>query len=84
MRAELLAEADRVVAALPPGRREAVREIVVDALGRGELPASGRAFIARATGSTFLADVLHEAIAEQARGGAPAIQQADAAGRITA
>jgi hypothetical protein len=67
VRSELLAEADRLLATLSPGRREAVREIVVDAVHRGALPMAGRAFLARATGSTFLGDVLGEAIAERAR-----------------
>ena len=73
MRAETLMQADRLLAALPAGRREAVREIVVDAVHRGGLPASGRAFIVRATGSTFLADVLGEAIAERAGEGPAAV-----------
>ncbi len=64
MQTELLQQADRVLAALPAGRREAVREIVVDAVHRGALTATGRAFIARVSGSTFLADVLTEALAE--------------------
>ncbi|ROP66859.1 hypothetical protein [Curtobacterium sp. PhB115] len=64
MQTELLEQADRVLAALPPGRREAVREIVVDAVHRGALTATGRAFIARVSGSTFLADVLSAALAE--------------------
>ncbi|TDN45154.1 hypothetical protein EDF64_10377 [Curtobacterium flaccumfaciens] len=69
MQTEQLEQADRELAALHAGRREAVREIVVDAVHRGELTPSSRAFIVRATGSTFLADVLTEAIAERA--GAP-------------
>lgn len=81
MRAELLVEADRVLAALPAARREGVREIVLDAIRRGALPPSGRAYIVRTTGSTFLADVLGAAIAEQARessalsGPVPALEQ---------
>lgn len=67
MQTELLQQADRVLAALPAGRREAVREIVVDAVHRGELTVTGRAFIARVSGSTFLADVLSDAITEQRR-----------------
>jgi copper oxidase (laccase) domain-containing protein len=69
MQTERLEQADRELAALHAGRREAVREIVVDAVHRGELAPSSRAFIVRVTGSTFLADVLTEAIAERA--GAP-------------
>ena len=66
MRTDVLEQADRSLAALPPGRREAIREIVVDAVHRGGLPPAGRAFITRVTGSTFLADVLSDAIAERA------------------
>lgn len=68
MRIELLQQADHVLSALPPGRREAVREVVVDAVHRGGLSPSNRAFLTRATGSTFLADVLSEAIDERAEG----------------
>jgi len=68
MNAELLAEADRIVAALPPGRRESVREIVVDATRRGYLPDSGRSFLDRVTGSGLLSDVLAAGIAELREG----------------
>ncbi|WP_412163853.1 hypothetical protein ACNUCX_03790 [Curtobacterium flaccumfaciens pv. flaccumfaciens] len=67
MQTELLEQADRVLAALPAGRREAVREIVVDAVHRGALTPTGRTFIARVSGSTFLADVLCAALAEHVR-----------------
>lgn len=60
----LLAEADRVVARLSPGRRESVREIVVNATTRGELNESARRFLDRATGSAFVSNVLAAAIAE--------------------
>ncbi|MFB2600335.1 hypothetical protein ACEXQE_21290 [Herbiconiux sp. P17] len=64
MNHELLAEADRIVASLSPGKRETVREIVVNALHRGFLDESARRFLLAATQSTFLADVLTEALAE--------------------
>ncbi|MFJ3386010.1 MULTISPECIES: hypothetical protein [unclassified Curtobacterium] len=68
MQTELREQADRVLAGLPAGRREAVREIVVDAVHRGALTPTSRAFIARVSGSTFLADVLGAALAEHAEG----------------
>ena len=64
MNHELLAEADRIVASLSPGRRESVREIVINAQHRGHLDESARRFLLAATGSAFLADVLSEALAE--------------------
>ena len=67
MQIELLEQVDRVLAALSPERREAVREIVVDAVHRGALTPTGRAFIARVSGSSFLADVLSDALTEQRR-----------------
>ncbi|GAA3555533.1 hypothetical protein GCM10022197_08370 [Microlunatus spumicola] len=62
----LVAEADRVVASLSPGRRESVREIVHDAARRGALSPSGRRFLDAATGSTLVADLLEAAVAESA------------------
>ncbi|MCS5720192.1 hypothetical protein N1027_18830 [Herbiconiux sp. CPCC 205763] len=64
MNHEVLAEADRIVATLSPGRREATREIVVNALHRGYLDDNARRFLIAATKSTFLADVLTEALSE--------------------
>ena len=64
MNHELLAEADRIVAGLSPGRREAVREVVINAQHRGFLDEGARRFLVAATQSTFLADVLAEALAE--------------------
>ena len=66
MRAEILAQADQIVASLAPGRREMVREIVHDATMRGYLTPSGRRFLDSATGSSLVADVLAEGIAESA------------------
>jgi hypothetical protein len=78
VRRELLVEADRLVAALPAGRRESIREIVIDAMGRGMLTDSSRAFLHRATGSTFLGDVLAAALEERAAGaGDPAVAAPD-------
>ena len=62
----LLAEADRVVATLPPGKRESVREIVVDATRRGTVSESARRFLDSTTGSRLVAEVLARAIAEGA------------------
>ena len=58
----LLAEADRIVSSLSPGKRETVREIVVDATQRGGLNASARRYLETVSGSAFLADVLVEAL----------------------
>jgi len=62
----LLTEADRVVATLSPGRRESVREIVVDATRRGSVTESARRFLDSATGSPLVAEVLARAVAEGA------------------
>ena len=71
MRSELLIQADQIVAALSPGKRESVREIMVDAVKRGTLVESSRRFLELATGSSFVADVLAAGIAEQQGGTAP-------------
>ena len=63
-RGTLLAEADRVVASLSPGKREAVREIVIDATRRGLVTASARRFLDTASGSSLLSDVLTAALVE--------------------
>jgi hypothetical protein len=62
----LLIEADRVVAALSPGKRESVREIVVDATRRGSVTGSARRFLDSVTGSPLVAEVLAQAVAEGA------------------
>ena len=61
-----LVEADRLVASLSPGRREAVREIVHDAARRRTVSTSARRYLDAATGSALVADVLESAIAEAA------------------
>jgi hypothetical protein len=66
MRRELLIEADTIVTALSPGRREAVRELVIDATRRGVLDDRARAFLDRASGGTLLGEVLAQALAETA------------------
>ena len=66
MKSELLAEADRILAALSPGRREAVREIVVNAVHRGFLDERARGYLVAATQGPLLADVLTAALAEAA------------------
>ncbi len=53
-----------MVAALPPGKRESVREIVLDAARRAYLTTSGRLFLDAATGAPRLAEILAQAIAE--------------------
>jgi len=64
MNAELVAEADRRVAALSPARRESVREIVVDAVHRGYLPENARRFLDTVTGSPLVAEVLEAGVRE--------------------
>lgn len=64
-RRALLAEADRVVAGLSAGKRETVREIVIDATRRGFVSASARRFLDTASGTSLLADVLAAALSEQ-------------------
>jgi hypothetical protein len=64
MRQELLQEADRIVGALSPGRREAVRELVINTTRRGVLDDRARAFLDRASGGSLLSEVLAQAIAE--------------------
>ena len=68
MENSLLAEADRIVSALSPGRRESVREIVIDAMHRGHLPTGSRAFLDSATGSALVGDVLAAALSEAGDG----------------
>ncbi|MDO9394994.1 MAG: hypothetical protein Q7T71_00465 [Herbiconiux sp.] len=55
----------RIMAALPPGRREAVREIVLDARHRGVLDGRARAYLRGATGSDVIADLIVEALAAE-------------------
>ena len=64
-----LAAVDRLLAGLSPGKQEAVREIVVDAVNRGHLPNGNRRVLDAATGSPMVGDVLTRALAERA--GAP-------------
>ena len=59
----LLVKADRVIASLPPGKRESIREILVDARNHGVLSDHARLFLNRVTGSGFVADVLAVALA---------------------
>jgi hypothetical protein len=66
MRRELLIEADTIVTSLSPGRREAVRELVIDATRRGVLDDRARTFLDRASGGTLLGEVLAQALAETA------------------
>jgi hypothetical protein len=80
MNKERLAEADRIVEGLSPGKRESVREIVVDAIHRGFLPESGRRYLLAVTGSELLADVLAEGVSEKISGRGPAgIAEGDSA-----
>lgn len=70
MDSETLVTVDAYVARLAPGRREAVREIVVDAVRRGYLPSMNRRALITATGSPDIADILEVALRESAAGAA--------------
>jgi len=63
---KLLAEADRIVGQLSPGKRESVREVVVNASDRGILSEGARQFIDRVTRSSLVSEVLAAAIEESA------------------
>jgi hypothetical protein len=60
---DLIVEADRIVARLSPGKRESVREIVIDAVRRGRLTPGGRLFIERVTETSLVADLLEAELA---------------------
>jgi hypothetical protein len=61
---ELIA-VDRLIAQLSPGRQEMIREVVVDAIRRGSLPAGNRRALLSASGTTEIADVLEKALADR-------------------
>lgn len=63
-RQQLLVAADLIVARLAPGKRESVREILVNAKRRGFLSGSGRQYLDRVTGSSFVGDLLVAILAE--------------------
>lgn len=58
MKDGVIAQIDQGIAALSPAKREAVREIVVDAVHRGHLPSRNRETLNKITGSTLAGDVL--------------------------
>ncbi|MCS5732781.1 hypothetical protein [Herbiconiux daphne] len=53
------------MAALSPGRREAVREVVLDARRRGCVDDRARAYLRRVTGADVIADLVAEALAAE-------------------
>jgi len=61
---KLLAEADRVIGQLSPGKRESVREVVVNAANCGALDDRARTFLDRVTGSSLVSEVLLAVMAE--------------------
>jgi len=63
----MLAEADRVVASLSPGKRESVREIVVNTTSHGTLSEDARRFLDQVTGSPLVSGVLAAAVAGASR-----------------
>ena len=75
MNAAPLSDADRLIASLPPAKKESVREIVIDAARRGHVSDSARRFLNAATGSSLVADVLAAAI-EDSRNGPVQIEPA--------
>lgn len=58
----LFAQADEIVATLPAGRQEMVREIVINSIHRGHVDESARRYLTSATGGTELADILTLAV----------------------
>ncbi|MCS5497779.1 hypothetical protein NY547_11075 [Cnuibacter physcomitrellae] len=64
----LLARADEIVASLSPGKRETVREIVINSVHRGAVDPSARRFLTAASGGPELADILTAALDSSAAG----------------
>ncbi|MFK3669385.1 hypothetical protein ACI2IX_04350 [Leifsonia aquatica] len=62
MDSELLAQADAIVASLSPGKREMVREIVVNSIQRGHLDESARRYLTAASGGPELSEILAAAL----------------------
>jgi hypothetical protein len=60
-----LAAVDRLISTLSPGKQEMVREVVVDAVRRGALPAANRRALDRLSGSGIVGEVLTAALAER-------------------
>lgn len=58
----LLRQADEIVARLSPGKREAVREIVINSVHRGLVDERARHYLTVASGGTELADILAAAL----------------------
>jgi len=66
MNREVLVSVDEMIASLSPGKQEAIREIVLDAVRRGRLPETNRRLLESATGSSHVGDVLSTALEERA------------------
>ena len=66
---ELLELADAIVASLSPGKREMVREIVINSVARGDVDESARRYLTAASGGPELADILTAALRESPDGG---------------
>jgi len=54
----LLAEADRIIAGLSAGKRESIREVVINAMNLGALSDSAHRYLDRTTGSPAVGDLL--------------------------
>lgn len=62
MDSRVLAFADEIVASLAPGKREMVREIVINSVRRGLVDDSARRYLTAASGGPELAEILMTAI----------------------
>ena len=67
---ERLARADEIVASLSAGKREMVREIVINAIQRGQVDRSAQQYLTRATGGSELAETLADALQSERAAGA--------------
>ena len=64
MDATVLAQADRIVAGLSAGKRESIREVIINAMNLGFVSDAAQRFLERATGSTVVGDVLVACVME--------------------
>jgi hypothetical protein len=71
MNPDSLAAVDRLISTLSPGKQEMVREVVVDAVRRGTLPAANRRVLDGVSGSAIVGEVLTAALAERPAQRAP-------------
>lgn len=67
---ERLARADEIVASLSAGKREMVREIVINAIQRRHVDVSAQRYLTAATGGPELVETLADALNSPGLGGA--------------